>query len=51
MIVGIEGSFRLEMGWIHLPSHKDFMLCNFSDVKQLDMKMLMHYSYKQTYWV
>ena len=37
MIVGIEGSFRLEMGWV-FPSHKDFMLCNFNAAKQLDMK-------------
>jgi len=37
MIVGIEGSFRLEMGW-QFPTHKDFMLCNFSAAKQLDMK-------------
>jgi len=37
MIVGIEGSFRLEMGW-KFPTHKDFMLCNFSAAKQLDMK-------------
>ena len=29
MIVGIEGSFRLEMGW-QFPTHKDFMLCNFN---------------------
>jgi Ni,Fe-hydrogenase I large subunit len=37
MIVGIEGSFRLEMGW-QFPTHKDFMLCNFNAAKQLDMK-------------
>jgi len=37
VIVGIEGSFRLEMGW-QFPTHKDFMLCNFSAAKQLDMK-------------
>ena len=37
MIVGIEGSFRLEMGWV-FPKHKDFMLCNFNAAKQLDMK-------------
>tara|TARA_R100001460_G_scaffold73665_1_gene114562 strand:+ start:926 stop:1864 length:939 start_codon:yes stop_codon:yes gene_type:complete len=37
MIVGIEGSFRLEMGW-QFPTHKDFMLCNFDAAKQLDMK-------------
>ena len=36
MIVGIEGSFRLEMGW-QFPTHKDFMLCNFDAAKQLDM--------------
>ena len=37
MIVGIEGSFRLEMGW-QFPTHEDFMLCNFDAAKQLDMK-------------
>ncbi len=37
MIVGIEGSFRLEMGW-QFPEHKDFMLCNFDAAKRLDMK-------------
>ena len=37
MIVGIEGSFRLEMGW-QFPTHKDFMLCNFDAAKRLDMK-------------
>ena len=36
MIVGIEGSFRLEMGWV-FPTHEDFMLCNFDAAKQLDM--------------
>jgi len=37
MIVGIVGSFRLEMGWV-FPTHKDFKLVRFEDVKQLDMK-------------
>jgi len=37
MIIGIEGSFRLEMGWV-FPEHKDFMLCNFDAAKRLDMK-------------
>jgi hypothetical protein len=37
VIVGIEGSFRLEMGW-QFPEHKDFMLCNFDAAKRLDMK-------------
>jgi len=37
VIIGIEGSFRLEMGW-HFPEHKDFMLCNFDAAKRLDMK-------------
>ena len=37
MIIGIEGSFRLEMGW-HFPEHKDFMLCNFDAAKRLDME-------------
>jgi hypothetical protein len=36
MIIGIEGSFRLKMGWV-FPNHKDFMLCNFDAAKQLDM--------------
>jgi len=36
VIVGIEGSFRLKMGWV-FPNHKDFMLCNFDAAKQLDM--------------
>ena len=30
MIIGIEGSFRLEMGW-QFPEHKDFMLCNLAN--------------------
>ena len=37
MIVGIEGSFRLQMGW-QFPQHKDFMLCNFDAARRLDMK-------------
>ena len=37
MIVGIVGSFRLEMGWV-FPTHKDFKLISFEDAKQLDMK-------------
>ena len=37
MIVGIVGSFRLEMGWV-FPTHKDFKLVSFEDAKQLDMK-------------
>ncbi len=37
MIIGIEGSFILEMGW-QFPEHKDFMLCNFDAAKRLDMK-------------
>jgi len=37
MIIGIEGSFRLEMGWV-FPEHEDFMLCNFDAAKRLDMK-------------
>ena len=36
MIVGIEGSFRTEMGWV-FPTHKDFILCNFEAAKRLDM--------------
>jgi len=37
MIVGIEGSFRTEMGWV-FPTHKDFKLVSFDDAKRLDMK-------------
>ena len=37
MIVGIVGSFRLEMGWV-FPTNKDFKLVSFEDAKQLDMK-------------
>ena len=37
MIVGIVGSFRLEMGWV-FPTHKDFKLLNFSDVKNMSME-------------
>ena len=29
MIIGIEGSFRLKMGWI-FPTHKDFKLMTFT---------------------
>ena len=36
MIIGIEGSFRLEMGW-HFPTHKDFKLVTFTEAKQLNM--------------
>jgi len=36
VIVGIEGSFRLTMGWV-FPNHNDFMLCDFNAAKQLDM--------------
>ena len=36
MIVGIEGSFRLEMGW-QFPTHKDFKLVSFDEAKRLDM--------------
>ena len=35
MIIGIEGSFRLEMGW-QFPTHKDFKLVTFEEAKQLD---------------
>ena len=35
MIIGIEGSFRTEMGWI-FPTHKDFKLVSFNDAKSLD---------------
>ena len=37
MIIGIEGSFRLEMGWI-FPTHKDFKLVTWNEAKSLDMK-------------
>jgi len=36
MIIGIEGSFRLEMGW-QFPTHKDFKLVTFNEAKRLDM--------------
>ena len=36
MIIGIEGSYRLEMGWI-FPTHKDFKLVTFDEAKRLDM--------------
>jgi len=36
MIIGIEGSFRLEMGW-QFPTHKDFKLVTFDEAKRLDM--------------
>ena len=36
MIIGIEGSFRLEMGW-QFPTHKDFKLVSFDEAKRLDM--------------
>ena len=37
MIIGIEGSFRLEMGW-QFPTHKDFKLLSFSDAKNMNME-------------
>ena len=36
MIIGIEGSFRLEMGW-QFPTHKDFKLVTFNEAKRLDL--------------
>ena len=36
MIIGIEGSFRLEMGW-QFPTHKDFKLVTFDEAKRLDL--------------
>ena len=36
MILGIEGSFRLEMGWV-FPTHKDFKLVTFDEAKRYDM--------------
>ena len=36
MIIGIEGRFRLEMGW-QFPTHKDFKLVTFDEAKRLDM--------------
>ena len=36
MILGIEGSFRLEMGW-QFPTHKDFKLVTFDEAKRLDL--------------
>ena len=37
MIICIEGSFRLEMGW-QFPTHKDFKLLSFSDAKNMNME-------------
>ena len=37
MIIGIEGSFRLEMGWI-FPTHKDFKLISFEEAKSMNME-------------
>ena len=37
MIVGIEGSFRLEMGCI-FPTHKDFKLISFEEAKSMNME-------------
>mgnify|MGYP001160827833 FL=1 len=37
MIIGIEGSFRLEMGW-QFPTHKDFKLMSFSEAKNMSME-------------
>jgi len=36
MIIGIEGSFRTEMGWV-FPNHRDFKLVSFDEAKRLDM--------------
>ena len=36
MIIGIEGSFRLKMGW-QFPTHKDFKLVTFDEAKRLDL--------------
>ena len=36
MIIGIEGSFRTEMGWI-FPTHKNFKLVSFDEAKIMDM--------------
>ena len=37
MIIGFEGSFRLEMGWI-FPTHKDFKLISFEEAKSMNME-------------
>ncbi len=37
MIIGIKGSFRLEMGWI-FPTHKDFKLISFEEAKSMNME-------------
>ena len=34
MIIGIEGSYRTDFGWV-FPDHKDFMLCNFDAAKAI----------------
>ena len=36
MIIGIEGSFRLEMGWV-FPTHQDYKLLSFGEAKSLDL--------------
>ena len=38
-IIGIEGSFRTEMGWI-FPTHEDFKLITFTQAKQMDLNKI-----------
>ena len=50
MIIGIEGSFRLEMGW-QFPTHKDFKLVTFDEAKRLDLNDVEVYDYLHIqYW-
>ena len=37
MIIGIEGSFRIDFGYIARPTHKDFKLVSFDETKKLNM--------------
>ena len=34
MIIGIEGSFRTDFGWV-FPTHKDFKLISFNEAKSM----------------
>ena len=37
MIIGIEGSFRTDFGWV-FPTHKDFKLISFNEAKSMNME-------------
>jgi len=36
MIIGIEGSYRTDFGWV-FPTHKNFRLVTFNEAKRLDL--------------